>query len=156
MTSEFERDLARVNGLIEEGRRNLLVVVDRLGPDDLERVLRGGWDIRGVLRHIIESEHHYAGLVERLRGGTPAGSTANLDLASPSDVRRALESSRKALVAAIQGVDEEAFYRLGGGGQEYSVVSVLENVHQHDEEHRAQVERIRDTAASPHKASARP
>lgn len=148
MTSEFERDMARVDHLMEEGRRRLLSVVNSLEPGDLDRGLRGGWDIRGVLRHIIESEHHYANLVARLRGATPgAANEVDGDLTSAGDVRTALEASRQALLAAVEGVDEDTFYRLGGSGQEYSVVSVLENVHQHDEEHRAQVERIRDSAA---------
>ena len=74
---------------------------------------------------------------------SPAAPASARELSSPRDAQAALADSRKALVEAAAGVDEETFYRLGGGGQEYSVVSVLENVHQHDEEHRSQIERIR-------------
>lgn len=142
MSSEFEADLARASTLIETGRQQLLNVVDGLEQSDLDRGLRGGWDVRGVLKHIIDSEHHYAAMIGRLRSAPPAAPAATADLSSPAAVRQALEQSRASLLASFGGVDEETFYRLGGGSSDYSVLSALENVHHHDEEHRSQIERI--------------
>ena len=63
--------------------------------------------------------------------------------ASVANSRRDLAASRKALLAAIDGVDEETFYQLRRvGHEEYSVLSVLENVALHDREHSAQVDSI--------------
>ena len=148
MSSEFESDLSGARSLIETGRQQLLKVVDDLGPTDLDRGLRGGWDVRGVLKHIIDSEHHYASMVGRLRGASPAATPPTADLSSPATVRQALEQSRLALLAALEGVDEETFYRMAGGSSDYSVLSALENVHHHDEEHRSQIERIIRGAAA--------
>ncbi len=142
MSSDFQTDLSRARSLIDTGRQQLLGVVDALGAGDLDRGLRGGWDVRGVLKHIIESEHHYAGMIGKMRGSSPASPESPADLSSPATVRAALEQSRKALVTAFEGVDEETFYRMAGGSSDYSVLSALENVHHHDEEHRSQIERI--------------
>jgi hypothetical protein len=54
-------------------------------------------------------------------------------------VTDALSTSRDAILASVDGVDEETFYRLGGGHQQYSILSVLENVAMHDDEHAAQI-----------------
>ena len=142
MSSEFEADLHRVETPIEDGRQQLLTVLDGIGPDDLSRGLRGGWDVRGVLKHIIDSEYHYASMIGKFRGAEPAGPAPAADLATPQSVRQALKKSRTALLASMDGVDEETFYHMAGGSSDYSVLSALENVHHHDEEHRAQVERI--------------
>jgi hypothetical protein len=57
-----------------------------------------------------------------------------------------LDASRTALLQAIEGVSEGAFYELKRfGHEEYSVLSVLENAAAHDHEHAAQV---RATAGS--------
>jgi len=61
--------------------------------------------------------------------------------------RESLTRSRAALLDAIGGVDEEDFYRLGTvGREEYSVVSVIENVTKHDVEHLGQIISIRVAA----------
>ncbi len=96
-----------------------------------------------VLEHIIGAEWHYAQLVGRLRGQgevTPESVAA----VTAADAAPALERSRAALLQALDGVTEEDFYRLSlVGREEYSVVSVLENVEQHDAEHLAQIQSIR-------------
>ena len=57
-----------------------------------------------------------------------------------ADAGRRLDASRRALLAALDGVDEESFYRLRVvGHEEYSVLSVLENAANHDREHGEQV-----------------
>ena len=46
-------------------------------------------------------------------------------------------------MAAVEGVDEETFYRLGSAGsQVYSVLSTLENAADHDREHARQIARL--------------
>jgi hypothetical protein len=51
-----------------------------------------------------------------------------------------LDSSRGALLRTIDGVDEDAFYRLERlGHEEYSILSALENVAHHDHEHVGQI-----------------
>ena len=57
-----------------------------------------------------------------------------------ADAVTALEDSRAALVEAIGGVDEDTFYTLHVvGHEEYSVLSLLENVTLHDREHGPQI-----------------
>ena len=53
----------------------------RLTAEDLQHVRRGGWSVREVLRHVIDSEVAYAKVIGFLRG-----SAANLDNASDGDV----------------------------------------------------------------------
>ena len=64
-------------------------------------------------------------------------------VASVAEAARGLTASRDGLLAALEGVDEETFYRLGAvGHEEYSVLSLLENVALHDREHGPQVREI--------------
>lgn len=59
----------------------------------------------------------------------------------------ALARTRTQFVALLDGIDEATFYELRALGREqYSVVSVLENVASHDHEH---LEQIAKTLASP-------
>jgi hypothetical protein len=45
-------------------------------------------------------------------------------------------------LAAVEGVDEDTFYEIRSlGPDQYSVVSVLENVASHDHEHVEQIEK---------------
>jgi hypothetical protein len=51
-------------------------------------------------------------------------------------------------LGALEGVDEAAFYELKPlGKEEYSIVSVLENVVSHDHEHGVQLGLIRNARA---------
>ncbi len=144
MSSEFDRDLGAARNECDRDRRTLLSVVGALRDADLDRARRGGWTVRRVLEHVIQSEWLYVGLVHHLRGRqteqTPmeAGAPASVAVSS-----RDLKVSRQALLAAIDGVVEDTFYQLQRvGHEEYSVLSVLENVALHDREHAAQVEAI--------------
>jgi hypothetical protein len=59
------------------------------------------------------------------------------------DILCRLDSSRSALLSALDGVDEERFYQLRHmGHEEYSVLSVLENAAAHDREHAGQTRAI--------------
>ena len=144
MSSEFDRDLEAVRRECGRDRDTLLSVVSALRNADFDRARRGGWTVQRVLEHVIQSEWLYASMLNHLRGQQTA--RAPMGAGPPASVansRRDLAASRKALLAAIDGVDEETFYQLRRvGHEEYSVLSVLENVALHDREHSAQVDSI--------------
>lgn len=151
MSEEFHRDLAAARDSLTSAREGLLAVVSALAEDDLRRARRGGWSVRKVLEHVIHSEWLYTRLATHLRGSPPAeGGTANTiqepeptAFASVAEAVRQLDAVRAALLAAIDGVDEESFYQLQTvGHEEYSVLSLLENVALHDREHGPQVQEV--------------
>lgn len=142
--TEFQDDLRTAKEDLELARRELLDVVNSLDDADLDRARRGGWPVRRVLEHVIQSEWLYARLALHLRDlPQPEGATQDTDVPSIAGGVANLNASREALVTAIGGVDEETFYRLGTvGHEEYSVLSLLENVVLHDKEHAPQVKDI--------------
>ncbi len=97
-----------------------------------------------VVQHLLQSEEHYARLVGQLRERPPAPSPDPPGpLASINDAVRELAAARQALLNALDDIDEASFYRLSIlGREEYSVLSVLENVAHHDREHGQQVRSI--------------
>jgi hypothetical protein len=144
MTADFRSDLESLLADLNAARAGLVSAAHALSDGDLDRARRGGWSVRRVFEHVIHSEWLYARLVYHLRGlSTPdlqpeSGSPATVD-----DAICRLDSSRFALLQAVDGVDEESFYRLGRiGHEEYSVMSVLENAAQHDREHLEQIQAI--------------
>jgi uncharacterized protein (TIGR03083 family) len=140
MTSDFDRDLQACHDGLAAARDELLAVVSGLSDADLEKGRRGGWTVRRVLEHVIWSEWMYSRVVTHLRGGQPAGGDVDATPSSAADAATRLEASRRALVDAVDGVDEESFYRLGKLGQEeYSVLSLLENEINHEREHAEQI-----------------
>jgi uncharacterized damage-inducible protein DinB len=142
MPTSFAEHHSAVMGRLDARRGSLCEFVSSLGNDDLERARRGGWTIARVLEHIIDSEWHYARLVRRLRACDDITPEAGPVVDVQAAVER-LANSRRALVDAVDGVSEDDFYRLATSGrEEYSVVSVLENVEQHDIEHAAQLQSI--------------
>ena len=149
VSEEFEGDFARVSGGLDAARQQLLGAVERLGEADLDRGTRGGWTVRKVLEHTIQSEWFYAAGVDALRERTPRRpAPGDIDLGSLSAVLASLEKSRQALQDAAEGVDEDAFYAVRTVlHQEYSVLSILENVELHDNEHSAQIGRILSNSA---------
>ena len=54
--SEFESDLSKATADAKAAREDLLVVINSLKDEDLDRERRGGWSIRKVLEHAIHSE----------------------------------------------------------------------------------------------------
>ncbi|MGH2671173.1 MAG: hypothetical protein ACRDH5_19025, partial [bacterium] len=59
---------------------------------------------------------------------------------STAEAREQLDSSGAAFRSALVGVSEDAFYTVRPvGHEEYSVLSLLENVAHHDEEHCIQI-----------------
>jgi len=148
MTCSYHHDLASAEEAIRLARNELLTVVDSLGRSDLDHARRGGWPVRRVLEHVIHSEHLYAQATAYLVGSQvgPGGAISPPEAAS--DARRMLLDSRKALINALNELETdprgyETFYELRKvGHEEYSVLSVLENVANHDREHAEQIRTI--------------
>ena len=140
---EFRRDLEDNLSAMGTARTELLERVRALSPDEIERARRGGWSIREVLRHLIDSEVAYAKVAGFLRGNPPdLPNTVDEDVASGAAAADALERVRETLLSLLDGVDERTFYELRALGREqYSIVSVLENVTNHDHEHLEQIAR---------------
>jgi hypothetical protein len=132
---------------MEFSRADLLSLVDTIREGDLALGRRGSWNIAQILEHIIKSESLiYAGGIRQIRGaGKMRWTEASAPPISLTEARASLEASRRELLEALEGVDEESFYRLElVAGQDYSVLSILENVASHEREHAAQ---IRETLA---------
>ncbi len=143
MESEFERELAEATNAMTAARAAFAKMVAGMTDADLERARRGQWDVAQVLDHVVQSDGYYRRLIAQLREGAPP--EPNEDVTTPSTCAEwaaALRTSCDAIVRAIEGVGEETFYHMGGPThQQYSILSVLENVTLHDHEHGAQVER---------------
>lgn len=144
MSDEFAADLEEIRDDIELARNDLLRVVRELEDGDFDKARRGGWSVRRVLEHVIESEWAYARLAQHLRGQPPEQSDLPPHApASADEALSMLRASRQAMLASLEGVDEESFYRLSRvGHEEYSVLSLLENLALHDREHGPQVQEI--------------
>ncbi len=144
MSDDFERDLAKARDDASQAREGLLAVLRDLKDEDLDKERRGGWSVRKVLEHAIHSEVLYGRLARHLRElPQPEGDAVTVPPASVADAISALENSRAALEEAVEGVDEETFYTLRVvGHEEYSVLSLIENVTLHDREHGPQIQNI--------------
>lgn len=140
---DFTQDLEENIAALRKARGHLLEEVRTLSADDLERVRRGGWSVRDVLRHVIDSEVAYAKVIGYLRNRpVELANAGDADVASGETAATALERVRSTLLALLEGVDEGSFYDLRALGKEqYSILSVLENVASHDHEHLEQIAR---------------
>ncbi len=140
---EFARDLAANMTAVDVARASLAQRVRQLTDDDLTRTRRGGWSVREVLSHVIESEISYTKVLAFLRGAPVEVAAAGPDdVATVSAAIVALERYRTILLTTVQGVDEAVFYEIRSlGHEQYSVISVLENVAAHDHEHLQQIEK---------------
>jgi len=138
---DFERDLQDNLRAINKARSELLKEVRGLSADDLQHVRRGGWSVQQVLRHVIDSEVAYTKVIAFLRGSPQnIADASDDDVASGATAAEALERTRSEMLLLLDGVDEGAFYELRALGKEqYSIVSVLENVAAHDHEHLEQI-----------------
>lgn len=144
MNNEFERDLKDNLAAAGASRSELLTRLRPLSDVDLQRARRGGWSLQEVLRHVIAAEVAYTRVIAHLRGLAlhVPDATAD-DVASVAAAITALEKYRPMLTSAVEGVDEATFYEVRALGREqYSVMSVLENVADHDHEHTSQIDRI--------------
>ena len=143
----FEADLEALTNDITTARADLVSAVQRLSDSDLDRARRGGWSIRRVMEHVIQSEWLYASAVAHLQGKpVPEGGSTSCEGQPVDEILCMLDSGRGALLNALEGVGEDVFYEVKGmGHEEYSVLSVLENVSNHDREHADQIAAIAAT-----------
>lgn len=140
MATEFDNDLARLRGELTDTRSEFIAVVGRISDSQLDVARRGGWSVRRVLEHVITSEEGYARVVAHLKGNPITEPSPDALPSSVEDAKTKLSSARDTLLRALDGVNEDAFYALQHlGKEEYSIVSVLENVVSHDHEHNAQL-----------------
>jgi uncharacterized damage-inducible protein DinB len=139
--SDFSSDRAELFSDLQKSRAQLNEVVGKLSSDDLSSARRGSWPVSKILDHVLHSERLYAQLISVFSGvgasiepsGTPS---------TPALALNALEATRKAVLDGIDHVKEEDFYRLQTiGHEEYSVLSILENVASHDREHAEQIQK---------------
>jgi uncharacterized damage-inducible protein DinB len=144
MTTTFESDLASARESLASAREELLALVDSLGVSDLDRARRGGWSVARALQHVIQGEHLYARGMAHLTGShAEAPSMPSSAPDSASEARQQLDSGRTAFLAALEGVDEGSLYAIRPvGHEEFSALSLMENVAHHDLEHAAQIREI--------------
>src|SRR2546428_8101913 len=147
MTTTFESDLTSAREALESARGDLLAVVDALSAADLTVARRGGWPVARVLHHVVQSDWLYTGAMGYLneRPSSP-GRMPSSTPETASEARGQLEASGGAFRSALEGVTEESFYTVRPvGHEEYSVISLLENIAHHDGEHTDQIRAILDT-----------
>jgi uncharacterized damage-inducible protein DinB len=148
MTCPYHSDLASSQESIGLAREELLRVIDSLNRADLERARKGGWPVRRVLEHVIHSENLYAQGTAYLCGAQMPERRETSAPGSSSEARTMLLDSRRALQAALGALEEdvmasETFYEVRKvGHEEFSVLSLLENVASHDREHAGQIRAI--------------
>ena len=144
--SEFDSEKNTLLSDLQTSRAKLNDVVAGLSTDDLSSARRGSWPVSKILDHLVHSERLYAQLVSvfsGVGGSVEPGGTPT----TPAEALAALEVTRRAVLDGIGHVKEEDFYRLQTiGHEEYSVLSILENVASHDREH---AEQIRKTIGEP-------
>ena len=137
--SEFDSEKDGLLSDLQKSRAKLNDVIAGLSSDDLSIARRGSWPVSKILDHVVHSERLYAQLLSVFSGvGTsvePIGTPS-----TPAEALAALEATRIAVLDGIGHVKEEDFYRLQTiGHEEYSVLSILENVASHDREHAEQI-----------------
>jgi hypothetical protein len=141
MTSTFASDLKLALTSLNATRAHLVATAQPLTLADLERARRGGWPVRRILEHVIEAENLYAAAVATIRKQPGPSLSSSSCAGEPADeILCRLDTSRRALLNAANGVTEDDFYRIEKlGRDEYSVLSILENAAHHDEEHARQI-----------------
>jgi uncharacterized damage-inducible protein DinB len=148
MTCSYHGDFASSQETIRLSRDELLRVIDSLSRADFDRARKGGWPVRRVLEHVIQSERLYGQATAYLVGAQVQAPGASSSPGSATEARTMLLDSRKALLKALESLEMdprayETFYQLKQvGHEEYSVVSLLENVANHDREHAEQIRTI--------------
>lgn len=145
----FEADRDAVLADMTAARADLVSIVQAMQPAGLERARRGGWPVSKVIEHVIMHDYLMARMATHIRKAD-APSPADMTCAGQSidEVLCRLEAGRALLLAAVNGVSEDDFYRLEKAGyEEFSVISLLENSASHDREHTAQIRAILQSGA---------
>src|SRR5882672_2162697 len=120
-----ERNAAIRDDLVE-AQRDLLDVLDRVGPDDWPRPSPNeGWTVRDLLIHLTTSESGFVGTLRRMaagEGGVPADFDPNRWNAGqlrrrgevPSEqLRPQLEEAHRDMLALLDGLDDAALDHRG-------------------------------------------
>lgn len=145
MSTEFERDLREALNDSNETHKELLKIVSSLRESDLDVAKRGEWPVRVMVTHVAAADRGYVGQVRTLRDQKTPPLAPVTAPASVAEAVKQLEAAKQELLIAVQGVDEEPFYRLRNTGHgEHSVVSTLRDATLHKKEH---VQQIRSTLA---------
>lgn len=135
----WESDLARATRDMGDARERLLTIVARLSDDDFSRGGTGGWAVGRVLLHLIESEAIYAKLMAHMTGGNASEAA----VAEPEDADAAatlLVGTRASVLGAVAAADSESLYRLTKfGHEEFSPLSLIENIASHERDHADQI-----------------
>lgn len=144
---------ARKDALREDlasAQRDLIDVLDRVGPDDWQRASPNeGWTILSLLTHLSTSEHGFVGTVRRMaagEGGVPAdfdpnrwnaGQLRRNTEASPADLRQRLESAHAEMLEFLATVDDAGLDQRGylSTGQEGSTEDCFRLVAMHKRSH---------------------
>ncbi|MDE3097219.1 MAG: GNAT family N-acetyltransferase [Chloroflexota bacterium] len=136
--STLPRALADMHG----ERQVLVAAIGALREGDLDRARPGGWTVGRILAHVIDSEQAYVRLLAQMTGRR-APETPAAEAGTAAEAIAQLARTRAAVHATIDGIDGATLYRLVRfGHEEYSPLSVLENITAHDREHRAQIAQV--------------
>lgn len=132
-------DLATALDDMRDARDRFAALVSPLSREALESARPGGWTLRRVLHHVIESEAIYAKLLAH-QCARPAGGMRTDEPSDGVDALAMLDVTRQAVRDIIDGIPDEVLYRLTTiGHEEYSPLSVLQNVASHDRDHYTQI-----------------
>lgn len=135
-------DLQRAREEMSAARRQLLALVTRMDAEDMRRSRPGGWTAGRVLHHLIESERIYGRLLAHLRS-LPQPDLAAEEPRDGADAAAALTDARAAIEALTNDIDADTLYALRRfGHEEYSALSILENIAAHDRDHLAQLREL--------------
>lgn len=138
--TDFQTDKQTLLNDLADARDELLRTVRPLTPEDLARARRGGWTVARILQHVIQSERLYAQAIAALVGAAAPVIDKTGEPQSIAETIAALEATRAAALHALEHASEDNFYEIKQlGHEEYSVLSVIENVANHDREHSEQI-----------------
>jgi phosphinothricin acetyltransferase len=131
--------LQRALAAMHERREGLLSSITPLAAGDMAQARPGGWSVGRVLQHVIESEHAYAKLIAHLAGRVAPEGTFSAPRGG-TEAAEMLGETRAGVRAMLEGIDDTTLYRLARiGHEEYSPLSVIENIAAHDEDHHRQI-----------------
>ena len=131
-------------------QRELLEVLDRVGPDDWQRASPNeGWTILSLLTHLSTSEQGFARTVQRMaagEGGVPtdfdpnrwnAGQLRRNAEVSPAELRQRLEQAHAESLAVLDTVDDAGLDQRGwlSSGQDGSTEDCFRLIASHKREH---------------------
>jgi uncharacterized protein (TIGR03083 family) len=118
--------IAAIRDDLVEAQRDLLDVLDRVGPDDWSRPSPNeGWTVRDLLIHLTTAESGFVGTLRRMaagEGGVPADFDPNRWNAGqlrrrgemPTEqLRLQLEEAHRDMLALLDGLDDAALDHRG-------------------------------------------